>query len=191
MTQIASLPPEIRGPVPTDEHARYEIVNGQRVEMPPMGAYPNWVASLFLLALGSFAKAHQLGRATGETLFTLDPQANLRRRPDVSFVSYQRWPRRRQVPTSAAWDVVPELLVEVVSPNDLFEEVVGKVGEYFRAGVLLVWVVLPSEKQVYVYESPTRIRVLTHTEELDGGTVLPGLRLPLAPLFDDEAEGEG
>src|SRR5262249_21915542 len=157
----------------------------------PMGAYPTWIASLFHLALGSFARAHQLGRAACEALFTLDPKADLRRRPDVAFVSYQRWPRTRQVPETAAWDVVPELGVEVVSPNDLFEEVIGKVGEYFRAGVLLVWIVLPSEKQVYVYESPTRIQVLTGADQLDGGKVLPGLRLSVAPMFDEGAEAEG
>ncbi len=191
MTQVVTLPSDLRGAPPTNEDALYEIVYGQRVELPPMGAYPTWIASLFVVALGSFAQARQLGRAAAEMLFTLDAQLNLRRRPDVAFVSYQRWPRHRQVPESASWDVVPELAVEVISPNDLFEEVVGKVQEYFQAGVLLVWVVIPSTKQVYVYESPTRIQVRTQTDELDGGTILPGLRLSVAPLFDEAAEAEG
>ena len=38
----------------------------------------------------------------------------------------------------------------------------------------LVWVVYPEQRQVYIYDSPTQIRVLTTDDTLDGGTVLPG-----------------
>ncbi len=58
-----------------------------------------------------------------------------------------------------------------------------KVEEYFRAGVERVWVVFPGAKKVYVYESPTSVRILTAADTLDGGPVLPGFQLPLANLF--------
>jgi Uma2 family endonuclease len=94
------------------------------------------------------------------------------------------------VPRTAAWAVVPALAIEVISPTDLAEEVVLKVREYFQAGVQLVWVVFPAEQQVYVYESPTKIRILSRVEELDGGSVLPGFRLPLTALFEEASSGE-
>ena len=74
-----------------------------------------------------------------------------------------------------AWDVVPDLAVEVISPHNPAEESVQKIREYFEAGVILVWVVYPEERQVYVYESPKQIRVLTGDDTLDGGTGPSGL----------------
>ena len=40
-------------------------------------------------------------------------------------------------------------------------------------------------KQVYIYESPTQVRILTRADELYGEPVLPHFRLPLATLFED------
>jgi hypothetical protein len=41
-----------------------------------------------------------------------------------------------------------------------------------------------------VYESFTRISVIAEAQELDGGTILPGFRVPLATLFEDLAAKE-
>ena len=37
---------------------------------------------------------------------------------DVAFVSYERWSRQRPVPCTEAWEVVPNLVVEVISPSE-------------------------------------------------------------------------
>jgi len=66
----------------------------------------------------------------------------------------------------------------------------GKIREYFQAGVERVWVVYPFEEQVYVYSSVSEVRVLTIADELDGETLLPGFRLPVRALFDDGADTE-
>ena len=55
-----------------------------------------------------------------------------------------------------------------------------------EADTRLVWVVYPSAEVVYVYTAPTAIRVVDRSGELDGGTVLPEFRLPLAELFEEE-----
>ena len=82
----------------------------------------------------------------------------------------------------------PRLAIEVVSPTNLAEDLLAKVDEYFQAGVRQVWVVYPAAARVHVHESPTQIRVLGRGDELDGGPLLPGFRLPLAELFEAEAE---
>ena len=162
----------------------YEVIDGQRVVLPPMGILAVWIASTLHEFLGPFGRKRQLGRALSDALFHLPAPINRDRRPDVAFVSYQRWPKNRPLPpTDNAWDVVPDLAVEVVSPTDKAEELQEKIAEYFRAGVTLVWVVYPLRSQVYVYQSPTQIRVLTAADELDGDPVLPGFRLSLAELF--------
>ena len=108
----------------------------------------------------------------------------------MAFVSYDRWPRQRRIPRTEAWEVVPNLVVEVISPTDRVDDIVDKVAEYFRAGVECVWVSLPSQEQVYVYESPTQVRILTRTDELRGEPVLPQFQLPLTALFDEVQEAE-
>jgi Uma2 family endonuclease len=82
-----------------------------------------------------------------------------------------------------AWDIVPELMVEVVSPHDLAEEIMERLGEYWTAGARLVWVVYPTQRLVYVYEALRQVRILGEADELDGGGVLPSLRIPIASLF--------
>jgi Uma2 family endonuclease len=118
-------------------------------------------------------------------LFDLTVAVGRKRRPDVAFVSFERWPRQRHIPRTEAWEVVPNLAVEVVSRTDSADHVVGKVAEYFHAGVERVWVVWPSQEHLYVYDSPTQVRILTRTDVLQGEPILPHFRLPLAELFDD------
>src|SRR5262245_20492434 len=123
------------------DSARYEIVHDQRVEKPPMSVYAGRIAFLIAKKLDDFGEAHRLGRAGTETLFRLDPETNLQRRPDADFVSYERWSAERPLPHSDPWEVVPEVAVEVISKTNPAEDVIIKVEEYFRAGVQLVWVV--------------------------------------------------
>jgi Uma2 family endonuclease len=166
----------------------YEIVDGQIVEKKPMGAYEILLGSFLNTCLDGFARASNCGRAVSEMLFDFGAGLS-QRRPDVAYVSYDRWSRQRRVPRTQAWPVVPELAVEVISPSNTFEEVVNKVHEYFHAGVQHVWVVAPPQQQVYVYQSPSHIRVLNVQDELTGDPFLPGFSLRLSELFDVEAKG--
>lgn len=177
-------------PAPDLDEPLYEVINGLRVEMPPMSAYSSKIASRLVRWAGAFADPLGLGEVVGEVLFRLPLNPDRNRRPDMAFVSAGRWPLNRPMPLrDNAWDVVPDLAAEVVSPNDLAEEIIQKLLEYFQAGVRLVWVVYPQQQLVYVHESPTQVRGLTRQDELDGGAVLPGFRLPLANLFTDVPGG--
>lgn len=163
----------------------YEVVDGQFVELEPMGAYQTRIAFVLATQIEVFSRSRALGRAVTEMLFALNEDYSLKRRPDVAFVSYDRWPSDRRIPETEAWDVVPNLAVEVVSPTNDFNEVVRKVAEYLDAGVDLVWVVVSSLKQVYVYQSDTDIRVLKQADQLDSGRVLPEFRFSVAELFEE------
>ena len=172
--------------IPWPDESQFEMIDGRRVEVSAMGARETTIASELCIYLGMWG-LQKFGRAVLEMLFDMPNQAR-DRRPDVAFVSYARWPRTRRVPSDAAWAVVPELAVEVVSPSNSFNEVVEKMREYFTAGVQLVWIVVPAEEQVYVYTSPTTPSILTRAQELTGDPILPGFRLPLAELFGDATE---
>ena len=188
---MSTSPPVNQGVVLTpDEDVLYEVVDDQVVALAPMGAYEVWIASVLVARFATFATQHQLGRAVQEMLFDLTVATGRKRRPDVAFVSIDRWPLTRRIPRIEAWEVVPNLAVEVVSPTDSFDYIVDKVAEYFHAGVERVWVVFPSQEQVYVYDSPTSVRILTRTDELSGDPKLPHFRLPLVELFEDIEAGE-
>jgi Uma2 family endonuclease len=83
-------------------------------------------------------------------LFRIDPARGLERRPDLAFISHERWPLERRAPMAAAWEVVPDLAVEVVSPTNTANDVQDKVRDYCRAGVRLLWVVYPLHGLVQV-----------------------------------------
>ena len=129
-------------------------------------------------------EAGGLGQASMEQLFRLRSQPNLQRRPDAAFVSFERWPKGRRIPRGNAWDVVPDLVVEVISPTNLAEETPTRVREYFEAGVRRAWVIYPHEPLVYEYDSPRSIRVLGMEDVLEGGEIIPGFRLALSELLE-------
>lgn len=180
-------PAAVEVAVPDD--VLYEVVDGQIVEKN-VGAREIEIASMLDQALGMFAKPRRLGRVVAEMIFRIDPARNLQRRPDVAFISDQRWPFRRRAPDTPVWDIVPDLAIEVVSPSNSADAVLAKVREYFDAGVRQVWVVFPKGREVYVYSSTKQIQVLQIGDELDGGDLLPGFRLPLTAIFEDEPEAD-
>jgi len=179
-------PPTPSAPIIPDDML-YEVVDGQVVEKT-MGAFETGIASLLDQILGSFARANRLGRFFGEMLFRIDIGQDLQRRPDVAFVSHARWPYNRRVPDVPVWDMVPDLAIEVISPSDMMSAVLRKVHDYFKAGVTRVWVVYPEQAEVYIYSTPQQVQVVGVGQELDGGDLLPGFRLPVAVLFEDEPE---
>ena len=94
------------------------------------------------------------------------------------------------MPDTESWDVVPDLAVEVISKTNSANAVARKIEEYFQAGVSLVWVIYPGTSKIYVYDSPTRVRILQLGDELDGEEVIPGFRVPLSTLFGRKKKSE-
>jgi Uma2 family endonuclease len=186
---IATLPdiPQLGEAGSSPDDAMYEIVNGQRVEIPPMSSYAAKIATRLATRLNFHAEKEKVGEAIVESLFRLPLAEDMsrNRRPDVAFVSSTRWPAGRAQPLGDnAWDVVPDLTIEVVSPHDLAEDLLEKTLEYFQAGVRLVWVVYPRHRLIHVYDGPNSIKVLQDTDALDGGQVLSEFSLPMSQLFD-------
>jgi Uma2 family endonuclease len=166
----------------------YEIVDGRRIEMP-MSYHAGLVATE--LSGDLIAQIRQQdprpGHLAVEVLFQipLTEDSTRQRRPDIAFVSSERWPiERPQSLKEDAWDVVPDLVVEVISPTDRAADLLEKVYEYFQAGVRLVWLVYPNRRCIHVFEAWNRIRAVTEADILDGGAVLPGFHLPLNRLFE-------
>jgi Uma2 family endonuclease len=102
--------------------------------------------------------------------------------PDVSFVSWDQLPAR-EIPAEPILKLAPALAVEVLSKGNTEKEMARKLGEYFRAGVRLVWFVDPRTRTVKVYTDPENFVELTEGQTLGGGDVLPGLAIPVREIF--------
>lgn len=184
---IAQLEPVTQPPSlqeDLDDENHYEIIDGQRVELPPKSILASRVTNNIHIQLGYHLIGNPVGEALMETLLRLPLSVDRNRRPDVAFVSAKAIAAAPSQPGSDnAWAVLPELMVEVVSPHDIAEEIIEKINEYFAAGTKLVWIVYPTQRLLYVYESPRQVRILSETDELDGGVVLPGFRIRIGSLF--------
>ena len=118
---------------------RFDLVDGHLVERS-MGAESSWIAQQVNHRLCSYVAESRrglvLGPDCGYQIFSDDP--NRVRFPAGSFIHSGRLPN--DVPPRGHVRIAPDLILEVVSPNDLAWEVDVKVTEYLQAGVLLVWV---------------------------------------------------
>jgi Uma2 family endonuclease len=182
--ELAATPAEPL-PMETDE-ALYEFVNGKRVAMPPMSLRASTVAGRLHVLLNSFATPARLGEAFIETLIEVPVPADeeRNRRPDVCFVSVAKLTAAiPEDPDGNAWQVVPDLAIEVTSPTDRAEAQREKVQEYLRLGVLYVWVVYPKHRLIDVYDSSGAVRTFGPGGVLPGAPVLPGLQISLDELF--------
>ena len=161
---------------------RCELIKGVLVEMAPTGGRHGRVALRIGRYLGNFVGERDLGEVfAAETGFRLarDPDTVLA--PDVAFVSRARLPAG-ELPEGFP-ELAPDLVVEVVSPNDTAAAVQQKMERWLRAGVRMAWVVYPDTRSVAVYESVTQVRLFSAEEELVGDPVLPGFTCHVSELF--------
>ena len=100
--------------------------------------------------------------------------------PDLTYVSYQRLP--------AEWEedepcpVLPELVIEIISPGQAFGALTQKAEDYPKAGVEQVWVVDSQAQSVTVFRQNTLFETLGIDQVLSKG-LLPGLEVKIAEVF--------
>ena len=161
---------------------RLELVKGKVYEMPPAGGRHGSVAMRIGFVLTGYVRAHNLGETfAAETGFILHRDPDTVRAPDAAFVAAGRFPEG-ELPTGYL-DVVPDLVVEVTSPNDRAREISDKVEGWLAAGVRLVWVINPATRSAAVYRSLEDSERLSPEDSLDGGDVIPGFSTELRELF--------
>jgi Uma2 family endonuclease len=80
-------------------------------------------------------------------------------------------------------DGVPTLVIEILSPSDVIEEVNEKIDLYQKFGVPLVWVIDAHDRTVTIYRQGAQPELVNIKQELSGDTHLPGFRVNVAELF--------
>jgi Uma2 family endonuclease len=160
-----------------------ELVEGEIIKMSPTGEKHGIIEVNLGGELRTFVRQHKLGRVSGgETGIYIRRNPDTVRGADVVFISNERLARRG---SSGFIDVAPDLVVEVMSPDDRWSDVTKKLEEYFSIGVRLVWVVDPESESVYAYRSLTDVRHFAKNDTLPGDDVLSGFGMSVADLFAD------
>jgi Uma2 family endonuclease len=160
----------------------FELIEGELVERNG-SVRSSWIGGNLLGFIGKHVSDHDLGwvfgAANGCQCFANFP--NTVRRPNVSFVKKSRM----------TWDeithswlrIVPDLIVEVIAPNDLAYHIDKKVEMFFEAGVPLIWDVNPAVWTVRVIRSDGTTSLLREGNDLSGEDILPGFACPVASIF--------
>ena len=162
-------------------HKRTELVNGRMIVRELAGHRHGRIAASIAYRLQSHVSTQELGVVyAAETGFVLARDPDTVRAADVAFVTTERLPEPE--PTGFA-ELAPDLVVEVLSPDDRPGEVLAKVGDWLSAGTRLVWVVDPSQRQIRVYREDGSQGTVGGSDALKGEDVIPGFWCPAEAIF--------
>lgn len=163
---------------------RCELVKGKIKKMPPATGHSHGRLEFQIAQrIGAFVEERKLGDVmVGEVGIYTERNPDSVRAADVLFISQER---RKHVESTSFLDVAPELIVEIMSPENTWEEMRRKIEEYFEIGVETVWVVEPANRAVQVYGGIDDVETLTEADVLEGDGLLDGLTIPLASIFED------
>jgi len=164
---------------PFEEDKRYELDEGELIEMTRPAYKHNRVLKNLLVELELYFRANPTGEALiSENLYALSPLT--RRAPDVAVILGNR---HEELRNAKVIPIIPEIAAEVLSPSETPRMIHRKLKQYFEAGVKEVWLIDPESREVEIWTGP---RLPEH--ELAGSaaitsTLLPGFALPLEELF--------
>ncbi|HET6576215.1 MAG TPA: Uma2 family endonuclease [Fimbriiglobus sp.] len=161
----------------------FELVDGELKELN-MSLLSSFVAGLVYYSLQSHVQSRQIGWVFPEgTSFRCFPDAPDKvRRADTAFHALGRLTPSQAV-AERHCTVVPDLVVEVVSPNDSANDVNTKRIEWQTAGAQLVWVVHPVQQTIHAYRADGTVRLFGAADTLTAEPVLPEFRVAVADLF--------
>jgi Uma2 family endonuclease len=100
------------------------------------------------------------------------------RRPDIAFLTNEQLNLGRNNE-----EVIPEFVIEIISGNDKLNPVQEKVTEYFKAGVKVVWLILPEEKLIEIYTSRRNVQICIEDDVCSAAPVLPYFEIKVSELF--------
>jgi Uma2 family endonuclease len=160
---------------------RYELIKGELRKKMPAGGEHGFLAMRVGWRLAQHVETHDLGRVyAAETGFKLEVNPDTVLAPDGAFIS-----KRKLLDSEAKGflEVAPDLVVEVISPNDVYTEVEEKVAAWLEYGVIIVVVVNPRQRTVKVHRSLTDVVILTRQDVLKLEDILPGWQLEIQAIF--------
>ncbi len=164
--------------LPAGQAKNHELVEGELVDVSGNTWAHNALRDGLVQVLRASVRARQLGEVIGEQEYDFKGNAH---GPDVTFVSSKNL--LLHDPTKRVQRFVPDIAIEIVSPNDTMRELIRKKERYRSCGTAEVWVVSPEGEEVLVYSDQGK-RILKGNDVLETG-LIPGFSISVAELFRD------
>lgn len=159
---------------------KYEWNDGELIKFSGMKKKEYYIfdlLNLIFIEKGLYKKGSLISES--DVMLSGTPPAGIQmRRPDIAYFT-----REQIYAGHSGEDVIPEFVVELISANDDIEKVEEKLIEYFKAGVKVVWHVMPINKRVYVYTSSKTVKICEGEDICSAAPVLEGFEISAENLF--------
>ena len=169
--------------LPENADRRFELIDGEIVEKVPTEEH-GVIISIINGEIYVYLKDNPIGRVAVEARHKMPEDRRNSRIPDLAFTSAER---ALPITRKGAVPQMPDLAVEVKSPDDSIGLMRAKAAFYLENGTRMVWLVYPDQRLVEVYRPDVDIVLLVDNEErhdvLDGSDVLPGFSIALQSIF--------
>ena len=166
---------------------RYELVDGEVVELAPARRVHGRTASSISAAFYNYCRLRGMGWPEVDVGYTVSTGPDTVRGPDVSLVLGETRHDEEEEQT-AFLPGAPDIAVEVVSPSNTVSEMERKVSEYLAAGSQRVWVVYQATprnpRRVIVHRADGATITYAGDDVITDEELLPGFSLPLSEIFD-------
>ncbi|HEY3876917.1 MAG TPA: Uma2 family endonuclease [Candidatus Kapabacteria bacterium] len=163
------------------EGAPYQLIGGELIMSPSPSFFHQRIQYRLATALTAFAERHKLGIIVGSPLDVFFTDEDIYQ-PDLIFI---RADRARNLQKDKL-RIVPDLVVEVLSPSNAYYDFTRKKEMYCARGVEEYWIIDPEQETVDVMikhgEFYQTQRFLKQGASLESN-MFPGFQMPLSELF--------
>lgn len=156
----------------------YELIDGQIIEKMPTELH-GLIAGKIITYIGMYLLNNEIGRVGPEIRYQVPDDLHNSRLADVAF----RLKTDKPIVTQGAVPGMPDLAVEVQSPNDTLKSLREKARYYLANGSQMVWVILTDKRLIEVYTAE-RETILTKDDTLTGEPLLPGFEVAVSAIFE-------
>lgn len=158
----------------------YELINGHVVRVKTLGFRYSVVILRLNAMLEEYATAHNLGEVVGSQVGFRLGKATIRT-PRTAFIG-----RDKQHAILRPYSYLtfpPDIAVEVIMPDDSVKVSQHKIRQYLKAGTVYLWAIHPELHQMTIFHRSGKSRTFKQGDTIQGGSILPGFKLPLLKLF--------
>ena len=170
--------------LPEYANRHFELIEGAIVKMAPVGEWHGFGTTRIARLLDEYAEATNAGIVTTETGYYHGDDDETLLAPDIAF---RRLDTKTNPPVRGWVAQMPDLAVEIKSPNDSYVGMRHKAELYLQRGTQIVWLVYPERRGVEVCTldeaGALQTDFVAEDGSLSGGDALPGFVLELSRLF--------
>ncbi len=165
--------------LPEDADRRFELIDGEIVEKAYFSMLEGWVSANLVGQIGMFLMQHPGGRLVISVLCRVLSDNLNARMPNIAYFVDDS----RPIVTRGAVPLMPELVIEIKTPDDSYKIMRGKAAFYLQNGTKLVWLVYPEKHLIEVCQVVGDIDFLGVDDLLTADDLLPGFAVPVHTLF--------